>query len=102
MIFNVGQAYSPYPQPPAKPKNKTCDCGMKLTHEDILALVHGQILRCGHCNSLIWYDETFWPDMENTCIRWSKMDGCEPLKISIWMMRYLFDGELPKPVPSAG
>lgn len=95
MIFNTYNI-SPYPKPPAKPKNKACDCGMRLTHDDILNLLHGQILRCGHCNSLIWYDETFWPDMENTHIRWSKMDGCEPLKISIWMMRYLFDHELPK------
>ena len=78
-----------------KPKGpKPCDCGMRLIHEDIFNLVKGAILRCGHCNSLIWYDETFWPDMENTYIRWSNMNGCAPLKISIWMLRYLFAEEL--------
>ena len=88
MNFNVNQFSSSYNAVP-RPKNKVCDCGMRLTHEDILAVIRGQILRCGHCNSLIWFDETFWPDMENQYIRWSKMDGAEPLKISIWMMRYL-------------
>lgn len=97
MAFGSLNSYNApfYPKGPNRNK-KSCECGMGLVHEDILCLVHGEVLRCGHCNSLIWFDETFWPDMENYYIRWSKMDGCKPLKISIWMMRYLFDAELPK------
>jgi len=83
---------------PAQVDKNNCDCGMRLLHEDILALVHGEILNCGHCNSLIWFDETFWDgkdSMEYHYIRWTKPNGVPPLKISIWMLRALLAEDFP-------
>lgn len=83
---------------PATKKESSCDCGIRLLHEDILALVHGEILNCGHCNSLIWFDETFWDgkdSMEYHYIRWSKANGAPPLKISLWMLRDLLREDFP-------
>lgn len=72
---------------------KSCDCVMRLAERELARVLQGEILRCGHCNALVWFDETFWPDMEYQYIRSSKPCDTLPLKISVWMVKGLVNGQ---------
>ena len=75
-------------------KDLKCECGKRVTRADIKALMEGEVLKCGYCNSLVWFDENSWAtrgDMSYHYIRWGT-DPQNHLRISFWFLSSFLKG----------